>query len=397
MTIHSLLSSVAAAALLVAAPARSHAQSLSNPGHLPGANYAYGFGVAADGLSVVGLSDRAFRWTAAGGMQDLGTFPGGIVSQAMAASDGGSFITGYGDSSQPFSSAFRWSSAEGMVNLGTLGAASYGLAINADGSVVVGHSFLAPFGADHAFRWTADLGMQDLGTLNAATDARAQGVSADGAVVVGYSGNHAFRWTSATGMVGIGQLPGGNRSYAFGVSSDGSAVTGWSYNAEANSVAFRWTAQGGMVALGTLPTGTGSAANAISADGATVVGRADAAGLQHAFLWTAGTGLVDLNTYLPTLGLNLAGWTLTTSNGVSADGRTIVGSGTFGASSEAWIVTLPAPCPADFNHSNSLSVQDIFDFLAAWFSGFSTADFNGNGLSVQDIFDFLGAWFAGCA
>ena len=197
-------------------------------------------------------------------------------------------------------------------------------------------------------------------------------------------------------MVGIGQLPGGNQSYAFGVSNDGSVVTGWGPNADGNSVAFRWTAQGGLIPLGTLPTGTGSAANAISGDGVTVVGRADAAGFQRAFRWTAGTGLVDLNTYLPTLGLNLAGWTLTTANGVSADGRTIVGSGTFGGNPEAWIVTLPAPCPADFNHSNSLSVQDIFDFLNAWFNGSPTADFNGGGISAQDIFDFLAAWFGGC-
>ncbi len=54
-------------------------------------------------------------------------------------------------------------------------------------------------------------------------------------------------------------------------------------------------------------------------------------------------------------------------------------------------------CPANFNHANGLSVQDIFDFLAAWFSGASTADFNHiGGITVQDIFDFLAAWFAGC-
>ena len=46
---------------------------------------------------------------------------------------------------------------------------------------------------------------------------------------------------------------------------------------------------------------------------------------------------------------------------------------------------------------NGLNVQDIFDFLTAWFAGMPAADFNHvNGLSVQDIFDFLGAWFAGC-
>jgi hypothetical protein len=54
-------------------------------------------------------------------------------------------------------------------------------------------------------------------------------------------------------------------------------------------------------------------------------------------------------------------------------------------------------CRADFNGVNGLTVQDIFDYLSAWFAGNPIADFNGvNGLGVQDIFDFLNAWFAGC-
>ena len=54
-------------------------------------------------------------------------------------------------------------------------------------------------------------------------------------------------------------------------------------------------------------------------------------------------------------------------------------------------------CKANFNQTGGITVQDIFDFLAAWFAGDPRANFNGvNGLTVQDIFDFLGAWFAGC-
>ncbi|HMN41976.1 MAG TPA: GC-type dockerin domain-anchored protein [Phycisphaerales bacterium] len=53
-------------------------------------------------------------------------------------------------------------------------------------------------------------------------------------------------------------------------------------------------------------------------------------------------------------------------------------------------------CRADFNRSNSLSVQDIFDFLNAWFAADPAADINGSGLSIADIFDFLNAWFSGC-
>ncbi len=53
-------------------------------------------------------------------------------------------------------------------------------------------------------------------------------------------------------------------------------------------------------------------------------------------------------------------------------------------------------CRANFNQVGGLSVQDIFDFLSAYFAGSAQADFNGGGLSVQDIFDFLAQYFAGC-
>jgi hypothetical protein len=60
----------------------------------------------------------------------------------------------------------------------------------------------------------------------------------------------------------------------------------------------------------------------------------------------------------------------------------------------AWFAHDPA---ADINNSGAVTVQDIFDFLAAWFAGLPSADFNHSGtVTVQDIFDFLAAWFAGC-
>ncbi len=59
--------------------------------------------------------------------------------------------------------------------------------------------------------------------------------------------------------------------------------------------------------------------------------------------------------------------------------------------------TPPAACPADFNQSGAVTVQDIFDFLAAYFSSDPAADFNQSGsVTVQDIFDFLAAYFTGC-
>jgi hypothetical protein len=56
-------------------------------------------------------------------------------------------------------------------------------------------------------------------------------------------------------------------------------------------------------------------------------------------------------------------------------------------------------CHADFDGSGSLSAQDIFDYLNAWFAASPYCHVGGNGVTpptVQDIFDFLGDWFAGC-
>jgi len=54
-------------------------------------------------------------------------------------------------------------------------------------------------------------------------------------------------------------------------------------------------------------------------------------------------------------------------------------------------------CRADFNGSGSVTVQDIFDFLIAYFANDPRADVNSaNGVTVQDIFDYLNAYFTGC-
>src|ERR1019366_2618505 len=102
--------------------------------------------------------------------------------------------------------------------------------VSGDGSVVVGTSGEdTSYGNNFyiAFRWTAGSGMVSVG---AGYDSFASGVSADGTVVVGTSssgsGSQAFRWTAGTGMVGLGYLPGGTNSSAAGVSADGSVVAG---------------------------------------------------------------------------------------------------------------------------------------------------------------------------
>jgi hypothetical protein len=59
--------------------------------------------------------------------------------------------------------------------------------------------------------------------------------------------------------------------------------------------------------------------------------------------------------------------------------------------------SLVATCPADFNHSGQVNVQDVLAFLSAWFVIDPSADISDDGeIDAADIFDFLTAWFAGC-
>ena len=121
--------------------------------------------------------------------------------------------------------------AQSMTDLGTLGGTySSANGVSADGSVIVGNSDTGN-GASHAFQYTGGK-MFDLGALGG-TYSSANGVSADGKVIVGYSyiaGNnayHAFKYTGTT-MSDLGTL-GGTNSSANGVSADGKVIVGESF------------------------------------------------------------------------------------------------------------------------------------------------------------------------
>ncbi len=212
----------------------------------------------------------------------------------------------------------------GMQDLGALGSDNYSFAegVSADGGVVVGLARDANFRI-RAFRWTGSGGIQDLGTLGGGDSAGARGVSADGSVVVGWAkdaayGERAFRWTAAGGLQDLGSIgASGNRAAACDVSANGSVVVGEARNNEFQARAFRWTAAGGMQDLGTLG-GIDATAFGVSADGAVVVGSSsNAAGQARAFRWTAADGMQDLGTL---------GGTWSEANDVSADGGVVVGS-----------------------------------------------------------------------
>ncbi|MBU1666511.1 MAG: HAF repeat-containing protein, partial [Gammaproteobacteria bacterium] len=221
--------------------------------------------------------------------------------------------------------------ADTFTGLGTLGGTESGaLGVSADGAVVVGYSDITGDVASHAFRWTGGA-MSDLGSLGG-TDSAAYGVSADGGVAVGYSRligdviSHAFRWTGGV-LSDLGTL-GGTNSEARGVSADGSVVVGLSdITGNVATHAFRWTG-GVMSDLGTLG-GTDSYAFGISADGSVVVGESYLTGnaAYHAFRWAGGT-MSDLGTLG---GTNSYAWAASDNGSVVVGYSQITGNAAFHA------------------------------------------------------------------
>jgi probable HAF family extracellular repeat protein len=287
-------------------------------------------------------------------MQGLGDLPGGqFDSSASAASFDGSVVVGlatYGIGNAY--EAFRWTSSGGMKGLGILPGGSLSVAggVSHDGATVVGYSNSAS--GTEAFRWASGSGMQGMGDLSGGSFvSRAGDINSDGTVIVGQgnstSGDEAFRWTSGTGMEGLGDLSDGSfESSAVGVSDDGTVIVGYGSSASGEE-AFRWTSSGGMDGLGYLPGGVSdSVALDVSGDGSIVVGRSRSASAPfgEAFIWDASSGMRSLKDVLVNdHGLDLTGWTLTDATGISADGSTIVGSGSNSGRLEAWVAVVPEP------------------------------------------------------
>ncbi len=322
-------------------------QTITPIGHLPGGAQSWAFALSSDGSTAAGVSDssngsRAIRWSAAGGLQDLGTMSGGTVSTGQGVSGNGLVVVGYGTATSGADRAFRWAAPVGpMLNLGVLSAASDVVAAqgaSTDGSVVVGYVTLDT-GINRAFRWTSAGGMVDIGTLAGHTQAVAMAVNADGSVIAGYclrpGHSTAFRWTATGGMVALNPPPSGSSTQASAISPDGAFVVGSS----AGSGPVRWDSAGAMMVLSNPGAVPASTALGVSGDGSVIVGTGTGF---TAWMWTAASGIVDLQAYFPAQGINLTGWTLREATGVSADGRTIAGYGLRPTGLEGFVAQLPS-------------------------------------------------------
>jgi len=241
---------------------------------------------------VVGYSDYNSRtqyshgvlWRRSKGkFVDLGTLPGGTESQANGINDLGQ-ITGFSNGSGHNMHAVLWGKNGGIQDLGALsGGYSQGIAINVSGEVV-GFS-MTQDGRSHGFLWNKSTGLRALPYLSPSdTSAAANAVNNLGQIVGG-SGNIAVLWQNSENhsVESLGTLPGAGWSSAFAISDVGQVV-GWS-----GFAAFIWTKQTGIVDLNTLiPSNSGwflSLPLSINALGQ-ITGQGTVNGQQHGFLLT---------------------------------------------------------------------------------------------------------------
>ena len=321
------------------------AQSIRNMGVPPGGYQSGAYGVSANGSAVAVSVDifgagTAYRWTRHTGAVNLGTLPGASSTSANEISrDGGTLVGGsfFPDDS---ARAWRWTAAGGMQDLGLIpdGFAAIANGVNRNGSVVVGMAFTSDF-TSYGFRWTEDCGMQSLGLLPGGTYSSARSVSDDGSTIIGQADSAgkdlAFRWTPHHGLQALPLLaPTDGMVNAFNVNQNGNIIAGFS-----GTSAVLWV-KGVPRSLGKLPGDDVGIAFALNSDGSLVGGYSFHWGHARATLWTRSLGMVNLNTYLPQLGIDLSGWDLQYVRDVSADGTTLVGEGTYLGADRGWVVKL---------------------------------------------------------
>jgi probable HAF family extracellular repeat protein len=233
----------------------SAARGIVDLGALPQTSYSAATAVNYGG-TVVGssffngrLDERfhAVRWSPAGAISDLGTFFGS--SGATSINDAGQIAGGVGFEGGN-ARAFFWTAARGMMDIGSLGSGQSTPAdMNAYGQIV-GESPLVNGGEPHAFSWRPGRHMIDLGTLGG-NRSRAIDVN-DGGQVVGASTTasgqeRAFIWNGGGRIADLGTLAGRD-TVPRQINNHGVAV-GNSLLGNGKRHAFSWTRTRGMVDL----------------------------------------------------------------------------------------------------------------------------------------------------
>lgn len=315
--------------------ALAQSYSITDLGLLKGSGYAQATGVSGTGQAV-GFSSptsnsggAAFLWRQESGIRAL-KLPSGFTNSAAWAINNVGDVIGQAALSNGNLHALLWTHQGRVIDLGapkgSTGSTAYDLN---DLDEVIGTG-------NNAFVWTPAGGFHDLGTLPGGTFTVGWRVNNAGEAV-GFGDtpigtDHAFLWTPKHGMKELRLLPGGSTSEALG-NNNFRQIVGSSDSTVPNLHAALWNNDGEeIVDLGVLTGFVTSDANAIN-DSGVVVGECDYP-IGHAFVWTAGTGMLDLNNLIPAN----SGWVLNVATFISPNGN-ISGYGTISGQTHAFVLT----------------------------------------------------------
>ncbi len=339
------LALLASTALVSVVPSAAWAETaFTDLGSIATDSVAYA--ISGNGSTVVGAADvdsyAPFTWNVADGMVGLDPISGAIGDcdgSANAVNFDGTVIVGYSYDGVG-NAATRWIGGTPEALTNAYAAESEATGVSDDGDVIVGDRDNS--GTTEAFIWTTGSG--SMAALSGVVgESHASSVSSNGSFVGGSSDvggtQTAMRWSSGGGLetLGtIGDFAGSSSTYA--LNADGSVATGYSASVDGNQ-AFRWVVGTGMTGLGALTPSSTSYGQAISADGNIITGQNIDGSVYTAFRWTPSDGMESLVDILSAHDIDITGWTLNDARGISADGRLIVGTGTFAGHDTAYLMT----------------------------------------------------------
>jgi probable HAF family extracellular repeat protein len=315
--------------------------------------------VGANAFATVGSffdGSGGLYWMPTSGVQGIG----GVGTAAVSLD--GKTIVGRAADNRGIENAAIWKDGSGWRLLGPIrpNAQPCDLLLTGafgasdDGKVIVG---LGWDGCSYAraFRWEESTGMVDLGTLNGRST-RANDVSGDGRVVIGWGTDPTGPRIGAKWVNGRQEMitgPNGRPvGEAFAANRDGSLIVGQvcDYADVLVSRAWTWTAANGVRCFpvrrpDTIPNLPYTTAMMATSDDGSVIGGSFHFGLDaEALIWLDGGEGQFLKDYLRANGLPDAfrGWINTGFiQGVSPDGRTLVGYGAGPRGFTGYIVIFP--------------------------------------------------------
>lgn len=291
-------------------------------------------------VSMHTTSGGIYMWKANTGIVQIGSISNGYpaAGRTVISNDGNTIAssvtnvaTGFNEISMYDVISSTWVNKGGLVPTGWDGSVSSTWGMSPNGNTIVGLGWLTAANA-HAVKWDETNGVVDLGSMVSGRSSRANAISANGSVVVGWQDEPTGTRSGAKWIDGVESFitdsNGNNVGEAGAVSADGNTIIG-----SANPNPYVWKAATGVTYI-THPNASFSfkgGATGVSGDGKKVIGFYRAFGAPpmsgEGFIWTETEGRINLNDYATSLGIDTNGVIMGLPLAISQDGKKIAGMG----------------------------------------------------------------------